>query len=361
VTPQILAAPKEPERSKPDDFIHIYVGLTKWLTVFLEYVISHIERVSSLSYDTLLELYLRPPEDHEEGPAEREARFEKARQLITSPDAKYDAHHALVLAQRYDFSAGVMLLLEKLNMYHEIVQYHMERHEYRQIIQSCNQFGERDPNLWIQVLSYFASISDECSAEISEVLENIDKSNLMPPLLVLQILAQKPSMPLSAVRDYISSCLVAERKMIDDNQREIATCREETEKMRAEILDLKSNPRTFQITKCTYCSMPLTAPTVHFLCMHSFHQHCLGESEKECPLCTPANRQTLEIKRSLEEKACQHGLFVKQLEASKDGFTTVAEYCGRSIFGVLDDPEALLPTSAGQPAPSASRPVPLPI
>ena len=98
------------------------------------------------------------------------------------------------------------------------------------------------------------------------------------------------------------------------------------------------SPRIFQNSKCSYCGMTLAQPTVHFLCMHSFHQHCLPqESEGECPLCSTVNRQTLDIKRSLEEKASEHDQFMKQLEAAKDGFTTVAEYCGRNIFQCINE------------------------
>ena len=344
------------ERSKPEDFIHIYVGKPRWLCVFLEKVVGAVEGVSSINYDTLLELYLRAPEDetHPETAEQKEARLEKARQLLVeSGPLHYDPHHALVLCQRYEYHAGVMILLEKLNMYYEIIQTHMERHEYAQVLQDCHKFGQLDPNLWVQVLTYFASLDEKCDQEISDVLDNIDKRGLLSPLLVLQILAQKPSMPLLAVKEYIASCLQAERKVLADNQREIAAYREETAKLRAEIHDLATTPKVFQISKCSYCGQPLTPPAVHFLCMHSFHQHCLSETERECPLCAPANRQTLETKRSLEEKANQHSQFMKQLEAAKDGFSTIAEYCGRSIFGCLNDDPAAAAAAASAADPAA--------
>lgn len=342
------------ERSKPEDFIHIYVRKPRWLCVFLEKVVAAVESVSSINYDTLLELYLRGQEDetHPETAEQKEARLEKARLLLVeSGTLHYDPHHALVLCQRYEYHAGVMILLEKLNMYYEIIQTHMERHEHAQVLQDCHKFGKLDPNLWVQVLTYFASLDEKCDQEISDVLDNIDKRGLLSPLLVLQILAQKPSMPLLAVKEYIASSLQAERKVLADNQREISAYREETAKLRAEIQDLATTPKVFQISKCTYCGQPLTPPAVHFLCMHSFHQHCLSETERECPLCAPANRQTLETKRSLEEKANQHSQFMKQLEASKDGFSTIAEYCGRSIFGCLnDDPAAVAAAAAADPS-----------
>jgi len=332
------------ERSKPEDFIHIYVGLPRWLRTFLERVIAKTENISRINYDTLLELYLRGQEDesNKETDEEKEERLEKARQLLESRTIQYDQHHALVLCQRYGFDAGVLILLEKLDMSYEIIQAHMDHHEYNRIIQDCQKFGKQNPNIWIQALTFFATLENEnddpqYTLHIQEILENIEKLSLMSPLLVLQILSQKSSMPLDVVKSYISTALENERKVLLENEKAIASSREETAKLRADIQELTTAPKVFQIRKCTFCGHDLTTPTVHFLCMHSFHQHCLGENDHECPLCASANHQVLEAKRNLEEKANKHSQFMKELESSKDGFSVIAKYCGNSIFGCLND------------------------
>jgi hypothetical protein len=48
-----------------------------------------------------------------------------------------------------------------------------------------------DSDLWIEALSYFAHRDDDCQHEIGEVLNNIDRENLLPPLPIIQILSQK--------------------------------------------------------------------------------------------------------------------------------------------------------------------------
>jgi len=120
--------------------------------------------------------------------------------------------------------------------------------------------------------------------------------------------------------------------------------------MRTEIEEIKSQPRIFQLMKCTACSNPLDLPAVHFLCMHSFHHRCLGENEKECPMCAPGNRTILEIKRSQEQNANRHDQFSKQLESSEDGFSVVADYFGRNVFSkiVLLDSSTMNLSSGGQ-------------
>jgi hypothetical protein len=102
--------------------------------------------------------------------------------------------------------------------------------------------------------------------------------------------------------------------------------------MRAEVQELRSRARIFQLSKCTACTSSLDLPAVHFLCMHSFHQRCLGDNEKECPVCAPANRHVLDMKRNLEANANDHDRFFQSLRNSEDGFSVIAEYFGRGIL-----------------------------
>lgn len=101
--------------------------------------------------------------------------------------------------------------------------------------------------------------------------------------------------------------------------------------MRKEIEDLRTNARIFQLSKCTACTFTLDLPAVHFMCMHSFHQRCLGDNEKECPECAPEYRKVLEMKRSLEQNKDQDQFF-QQVKSSKDGFSVIAQYFGKGII-----------------------------
>jgi hypothetical protein len=55
--------------------------------------------------------------------------------------AKYNENHVLVLAQMHNFKAGVIFLYERANMYNEILEYHMERNEYQDILFACKRHG----------------------------------------------------------------------------------------------------------------------------------------------------------------------------------------------------------------------------
>lgn len=102
--------------------------------------------------------------------------------------------------------------------------------------------------------------------------------------------------------------------------------------MRKEIQDLRTNARIFQLSKCTACTFTLDLPAVHFLCMHSFHQRCLGDNEKECPECAPEYRSVIEMKRNLEQNSKDQDRFFQQVKSSKNGFSVIAEYFGKGII-----------------------------
>lgn len=102
--------------------------------------------------------------------------------------------------------------------------------------------------------------------------------------------------------------------------------------MRKEIEDLRTNARIFQLSKCTACTFTLDLPAVHFMCMHSFHQRCLGDNEKECPECAPEYRSVMEMKRSLEQNSKDQDRFFQLVKSSKDGFSVIAEYFGKGVI-----------------------------
>ncbi|KAH9331112.1 hypothetical protein KI387_003220 [Taxus chinensis] len=166
--------------------------------------------------------------------------------------------------------------------------------------------GGGDPSLWEDVLKYFGELGEDCSKEVKEVLVYIERDDLLPSIIVLQILAKNPCLTLSVVKDYVARKLEQESKLVEENRKSIDKYQEETAAMRKEVQELRTNARIFQLSKCTGCTFTLDLPAVHFMCMHSFHQRCLGDNEKECPVCAPQNKTLLEMKRSLEQNAKDH-------------------------------------------------------
>jgi len=330
-------ATDEAQKAPPEEFFHIFINNEEWLVKLLEYVIEKDpSEHDSAVYNTLLELYLQDDDlvDMEQGEKRRvmEDRYEKARRLLQNEKSVFDDHHALALCRQHNFKEGILFLYKRQEMFNEIIEYHMDNNEYKELIQACKLHGGLDPNLWVHTLSYFArKPEDDCLPELSQVLEYIDRDNLVPPLLVLKILKQKQTATLGLIKKYIVRRLTDDQEQINVIHQQIKDNTRNTQDMKDEIKGLRTTARIFKINKCSQCQQPLDLPAVHFLCMHSYHAGCMGE-EDECWLCADENRHVLEIKRSLEANVGQHDQFFKQLKESHDGFATAAEYFGRGVF-----------------------------
>ena len=371
---------KTPNRAKPDGFLHFFVGCPAHLVRFLEVVKDKDPaQASPVIWNTLLELYMQGHDSADVGKKDGEDAKKKEEEggeeekkesdsnennttsnrrragsvtltpvkgpplslsimkLLKDPKSSYDVDLALLLCKTYGFEDGVIHLYEKLFLYSEILQYLMDRGLHTKIMSACNEYGIHDDQLWIQALNYFAAHPEPCERELKHILQVIEQKHLLPPLMVVQIMAKNPTKQLAVIRDYIVKCLEQETVIIDNDERQIRHYQEETKAMREEIEELTTSATTFQGTKCHACTNTLELPAVHFLCMHSFHQRCMGDNDRECMKCASDFRKVADMKHSLRASATHHDQFFKQLEDSRDGFATVAEYFGRGIFQTNKD------------------------
>ncbi|CAH8261967.1 unnamed protein product [Arabidopsis lyrata] len=253
----------------------------------------------------------------------------------------YDVDLAIILCEMNSFKEGLLYLYEKMKLYKEVIACYMQNHDHEGLIACCKRLGDSgkggDPSLWADLLKYFGEIGEDCSKEVKEVLTYIERDDILPPIIVLQTLAKNPCLTLSVIKDYIARKLEQESKIIEEDRRAVEKYQETTKNMRKEIEDLRTNARIFQLSKCTTCTFTLDIPAVHFMCMHSFHQRCLGDNEKECPECAPEYRSLMEMKRSLEQNSKDQDLFFQQVKSSKDGFSVIAEYFGKGIISKTSD------------------------
>ncbi|TPX63051.1 hypothetical protein SpCBS45565_g06884 [Spizellomyces sp. 'palustris'] len=165
--------------------------------------------------------------------------------LLRNPSATYDLDHALVLCKMHSFGEGILYLYERLALHKDILQQHMDAEDYSSIIATCKTYGDQDHSLWTHALAYFAEKGTGLGGpnpqeELLEVLDNIDRRNLLPPLQVIQVLARNSAVTIEMVRDYIVRRVEAEKKAIVESQKLIASYREETERMRGQIEELKT-------------------------------------------------------------------------------------------------------------------------
>ncbi|XP_036601133.1 vacuolar protein sorting-associated protein 11 homolog [Trichosurus vulpecula] len=324
-------------RANSEEFIPIFANNPRELKAFLEHMTEVQADSSQGVYDTLLELRLQNWA-HEKDPQVKEKLHAEALSLLKSGHFANVFDKALVLCQMHDFQDGVLYLYEQGKLFQQIMHYHMQHEQYRQVIAVCERHGEQEPSLWEQALSYFARKEEDCKEYVAAVLKHIESKNLMPPLLVVQTLAHNSTATLSVIKDYLVQKLQKQSQQIEKDELRVRRYREETTRIRQEIQELKTSPKIFQKTKCSICTSALELPSVHFLCGHSFHQHCFesySESDADCPTCLPENRKVMDMIRAQEQKRDLHDQFQHQLKYSNDSFSVIADYFGRGVFNKL--------------------------
>jgi hypothetical protein len=322
-------------KAHAEDFVHFFVGFPRQLERFLETVRAETKLSVDL-LNTLLELYLTQTlSQTTDGKAEtkREMRsnpYQAKTIRLLKDDPKPDMAHALVLTKMYDFEPGTLYLYGELKLYEQYVLHHIERDNPALVIAACKKFQDHDRSLWVQALTYLAAKPDPSDEHIAEVLEKVKDHNLLPPLQVIQMLADKP---LSVVREYIIDILNQENETIATDEGTILHLQEQTKSMRSEIEASRTRPKFFKGNQCRAdgCMHPLTLPAVHFLCGDSFHQRCVGD-DTQCPKCAPEYTKVTRRKEQLKQSALQNDRFFRLLEESPDGFKEVAEYFGRGLF-----------------------------
>lgn len=325
------------ERANPEEFIHLFLNNSERLVEFLEHLVKVQPKWSTLVYNTLIEHYLHVWSSLTD-PTSKTQYEQKIVRLLQNSEANYDKDQTLILCQIHNFKSGILYLYEESKLYQQIVQYHIRQQDYKAVLASCRRFGHQDPSLWVQALWSCAKDANMPSSLLSEILSVIEKERLLSPLLVVDALSNSTTATLGEVRSYLMSVLQSESELTDQEQQLIDKYRQETERIRAQINNIQTSTIIFQGSRCNACNHQLELPSIHFLCQHSFHQHCFqsyAENENECPACLPNNKKILDIIKSQEQSRDLHETFHSQLERAEDGFSLVADYFGRGVFNKL--------------------------
>lgn len=355
----------EVKAANAEEYIHLFLNNSERLVQFLEYIVMMCPKSSTQVYNTLVEHYLHvwssilksasdKERADEEGKnagldvdetlqADRKLLEEKLIRLLENPDSKYDKDQTLILCRLHNFKKGLIFLYEDAKLYQEIINYHAQHGNYASILDCCRKFGHKDLDLWIQALWLCAREPPAPPAFLREVLDVIAKERLLSPLLVVDALSSGSGSSagmtkLGEIRSFLLSVLSAEGEVTKQERARVAKYQSETKKFREQINDIQTSTIIFQGSRCSACDNQLYLPSIHFLCQHSYHQHCFqsfSENENECPACQPSYKVILDIIESQEQSWDMHESFHSQLDRAEDGFTWVADYFGRGIFNRL--------------------------
>ncbi|KAM0787031.1 hypothetical protein ACM66B_006297 [Microbotryomycetes sp. NB124-2] len=262
----------------------------------------------------------------------------------------YDETQALLVCTTYDFEDGFVLLYEQLEMYEEVVRYWIQASRADpssasasgKVVQALRRYGQSRPTLYRTVLKFLTSDGDLLTRhhdDIVDILSTVEETNVLAPIAVVQILSSSGgAATVGLVREYLQRHLAREKQQIDADQGLIESYRTETTAKRRDIRELSDPdaPRVLQVTRCSACGGQLDLPAVHFMCRHSYHQRCLGDStsshETQCPTCARSHGVVQELRRAHEQSASDHDMFLQDVKESEDGFKAVADAFGRGAL-----------------------------
>ncbi|CAF1519724.1 unnamed protein product [Rotaria sp. Silwood1] len=340
---QLNPTPQQIEQEQlPESLINLFMNNPDELLDYLEYAVKQYpkEHLSTTVYDTILELLLQKYNKTSDK-KEIDRISHQILTLLQDSKVDIDVTRAMVACQKYNFKAGVICLYDKAKLYQQILQYQMDNKDNDEILATCRKYGEDDPQLWIQALSYFSKLksADGCRKEIQQILKYIDEKDLLSPLLIIQTLSNNESTSLDLLKDYLIRKLRCEQTQIEKDQTEIRRFRQESGDIVKKIKALETGPILCQDPKCSACKMDLDLPCIHFFCEHSFHEHCAYAIESptseiiyECPLCSGDNRKWLDLINNQRVGKDIHETFHRELDKQQDKFGVVAEFLGRRLF-----------------------------
>ncbi|XP_057664940.1 vacuolar protein sorting-associated protein 11 homolog [Diorhabda carinulata] len=323
-------------RADPEDFIHLFLNHSERLVEFLEHLMNEDCHLSTPVYNTLLEHYLHVWAGLE-NVAEKNRISQKILKLLQNPDVKYDKSQALVVCHMQSYREGILYLYEEQKLYQQILRYHISNNDQNSVLTCCRRFGNQDPSLWAQAFWSCIRDSKDPSPELlNEVLTVIAKEKLYSPQLVIDAIGTgNAEITLGHIRSYITNELEQEKMKILEIEELTSSYRKDTKNLKEHLEKLKSGLIEIRISRCAACHHSLDLPTIHFLCGHSFHQHCFQsfcDDDHTCPTCQPENKALVELLKAREYDKDLHETFHSQLEKAHDGFSVVADYLSMGVF-----------------------------
>ena len=328
-----------------EDLLNIFVHDNDAMAELIDHVITREPtRTPPGFYATILDLLMRTYSSKTSSDAERQDASDKVMRILESKDPNYDVEQALLLCSANSFDAGRLFLLRKSKRFRNLLLHFMDRGDADNVIQCCEDYGDVDPQLWVEAVWFFRDHEGSSERQVARVLEEVERRHLMQAMTVIDILSQNEKLTLACLRDYMTRFLAAESAITAENDKVILQDKDETERTKQVIHAMQSQPQTFQAAKCSVCAKSLDVPSVHFYCGHSYHHSCfegyLPEQDSECPICLPDNLILLnEFQQRKSVKDLSAKLREQLRRPDADVMTVVASFLSKAPFASSQEPK----------------------
>ncbi|XP_050531925.1 vacuolar protein sorting-associated protein 11 homolog [Daktulosphaira vitifoliae] len=318
----------------PEDFIYLLLDDSQLLVEFLDHFRDFLGKWSISIINIYIEhcLIVWKKANNTDSRVEIE---KKILNILESADVNCDYLQVLILATSFEFKPAVVYIYEHNKQFVKLVHYYLSLNDYNGAIECCRRHGHTEPKLWIIVFK--SAISDEHFPlnVLEEVLNEIEMKSLLSSYFILSSLAKSKVINIGHIRAFLTNLFTTEKRTLEKDKEMVNKYEKDTENINNTIEKLKNNAIVFQGLRCSACNNQLELPSVHFMCQHSYHQHCFqafSENDDECPACISNNKQIIDIIRTQSMIKDHNELFHSQLERTNDSFSLLSEYFGRCLF-----------------------------
>jgi len=240
----------------------------------------------------------------------------------------------LMLSQTYNFVEGFFFAAERLGRFQLLMNWCFEQRDARRLLEVCKRCGTSDPSLWVQALSFLCADDGDHMEEISEILQHMESSDLVPLLMVVEALEQSKGITVGAVRSYLQGQFRRLTDSVEVSRGRAGQDRQEILRMQQEIVALRTQAQVFQHKKCCQCGLTLEVPAAHFFCGHSYHSYCVP-ADGGCPRCSSEALPKVANRAKREAHARNAEEFFKYVQGSSGDkqIQCIGDWCK---FGAFD-------------------------
>ncbi|KAH0794288.1 vacuolar protein sorting-associated protein 11 [Histomonas meleagridis] len=299
----------------PNNLSMIFVNNNEMYFDFLYQIFqSNPDNLSDMIWNILIEMSLR-------------SNSSKTMELLQYPNAKYSSEQVLVYLTGFNHSEGKIYIYEKLGLYALILQ----ESPPEKCLEICLKFGDKDKTLWSDALVKLSvsNLSDE--KILSQFLDEVQKHDALPFLTILKVL-KGTKKSFSTILPVVQSVFKKEQQLLHQAQNKIDDYNKKAEENKTVIQNLSTQNFAINQTKCAKCGQDIDFESNHFMCGHSFHITCLGDSDTFCPICRNKFEKIVVEKVNKMEAARKQENVQSKLSQEIDGFEFLLKQVENSLF-----------------------------
>lgn len=194
------------------------------------------QREREAIWNTLIDLYLSQANSADIIESEKQALRSKALNLLRQQDERkpIDLTQALLVCTTSNFTHGILVIYERMEMYEDILRFWMSQGEgtldqeraengaqvsnWQRIINALNKYGPEHHELYPLVLRYLtssAALLSKHQEDLMHILDYVSKEKIMPPIAVVQTLSKSGVATVGMVKEYLRKQIVSEEEEMD--------------------------------------------------------------------------------------------------------------------------------------------------